>query len=100
MIIKPDPDAGHDGDETDVATMANVNLENEAKKLQRADIGNEIRNAPGGDEQIYVNKAGNFFDFETRSEIRNFDLKIGVSTLSSELRLRIRWFCLKFGVSI
>ena len=58
MIIKPDPDAGHDGDETDVATMANVNLENEAKKLQRADIGNEIRNAPGGDEQIYVNKAG------------------------------------------
>ena len=40
--------------------MADVNLENEAKNLKRADVGTEVRNAPGGDEQIYVNKQGNF----------------------------------------
>ena len=40
--------------------MADVNLENEAKNLKRADVGTEVRNAPGGDEQIYVNKQGDF----------------------------------------
>ena len=43
--------------------MADVNLENEAKNLKRADVGTEVRSAPGGDEQIYVNKQGTNFLF-------------------------------------
>ena len=54
------PDEGN-GDETDVTTMADVNLDNEAKNLRRPDVATEIRHAPGGDEQIYVNKQGYFF---------------------------------------
>jgi len=53
---KAEPVDGGDGDETDLINMADVNLENEAKNLKRADVGTEVRNAPGGDEQIYVNK--------------------------------------------
>ena len=58
--LKHEVDNQGDGDETDLINMADVNLENEAKNLKRADVGTEVRNAPGGDEQIYVNKQGNF----------------------------------------
>jgi len=56
---------GNDEDDiTDVTAMADVDLTYESKVISTsADIGTEIRGAPGGDKATSVNESGNYAAF-------------------------------------
>jgi transcription initiation factor TFIID subunit 4 len=56
-MAKPEHDNQGDDDFTDVTAMADVNIATETEHLATsAEIGTEIRGAPGGDEAASVNK--------------------------------------------
>ena len=58
-MAKPEHDNQGDDDFTDVTAMADVNIATETEHLATsAEIGTEIRGAPGGDEAASVNKNG------------------------------------------
>lgn len=57
-ITSMDRDEARDDDITDVASMAQIDLANEAEHLNNAStvVGSEVRSAPGGDKAVSVNE--------------------------------------------